>query len=135
MKELTLMANKENLNEVMGFIDQELEGLDCPLKKMMQVDVAVEEIFVNVANYAYAPEVGPVTIQFEAVEDPASVVITFIDQGVPYNPLEKADPDVTLSADERQIGGLGIFMVKKSMDELAYEYKDKRNIFSLKKYL
>ena len=105
----------------------------CPLKAQMQVDVAVEEIFVNVASYAYAPGVGNVTIRVEIPDNPRTVVITFIDNGVPYDPLAKADPDVTLSAEERGIGGLGIFMVKKSMDDMVYEYKNGQNILSIKK--
>jgi len=99
----------------------------------MQMDVAVEEIFVNIANYAYAPGVGQARIRIEITGEPRMVQVTFIDSGVPYDPLAKPDPDVTLSAEERQIGGLGIFMVKKSMDNMLYEYKDKQNILTLQK--
>jgi anti-sigma regulatory factor (Ser/Thr protein kinase) len=133
MRELTIEARIDNLNQVMGFVDETLEEAMCPMKAQMQVDVAVEEIFVNVASYAYAPGVGNVTIRVDIPENPRSVVITFIDRGVPYDPLAKADPDVTLSAEERGIGGLGIFMVKKSMDDIFYEYKDGQNILSIKK--
>ena len=101
----------------------------------MQIDVAVEEIFVNIAHYAYNPEVGNAMVRVEILPDVPSVDITFIDQGVPYDPLAKADPDVTLSAEERQIGGLGIFMVKKTMDDVKYEYVNGHNILTLKKGL
>ena len=101
----------------------------------MQIDVAVEEIFVNIANYAYNPDIGSAGITVETQEDPLSVVITFTDGGVPYDPLKKPDPDVTLPAEERQIGGLGIYMVKKSMDDISYDYKDGKNILTLKKNL
>lgn len=101
----------------------------------MQIDVAVEELFVNIAQYAYAPGIGVATIRLEIQEDPFVVVITFIDNGIPYNPLAKEDPDITLSAEERPIGGLGIYMVKKSMDEVSYEYKDGQNILRIKKQL
>ena len=134
-KELTLDATVENLSQVLAFVDEELEALDCPLKTQMQIDVAVEELFVNIAHYAYTPEIGQATVRVTASKAPRSVTITLIDRGVPYNPLAKPDPDVTLSAEERQIGGLGIFMVKKSMDDMQYAYRDGRNILSLTKNL
>ena len=135
MAELTIRANLNNLNDVMTFVDAELEKLDCPMKAQMQIDVAVEELFVNIARYAYAPAEGDVVIRMEATSEPRAVAITFIDHGVPYDPLAKPDPDVTLSAEERQIGGLGIFMVKKSMDAMEYRYADERNILTIRKAL
>ena len=133
MSELRIKAATENLDDVLGFIDGILEQNECSMKAQMQIDVAAEEMFVNIAHYAYSPNVGDAVIVCE-VKDGAAV-ITFKDSGVPYDPLKKPDPDVTLSAEERQIGGLGIFMVKKSMDEVFYEYKDGQNIFTLTKYL
>ncbi len=135
MKELEIEARTENLPQVLAFVDEQLEAADCPMKIQMQIDIAVEEIFVNIAHYAYNPEVGTAMVRVEILEDPPSVDITFIDGGVPYDPLAKADPDVTLSAEERQIGGLGIFMVKKSMDDVKYTYLDGHNILTLKKGL
>ena len=135
MSELTVPAKAENLDQVMGFVDAEIEKYDCPPKAQMQIDIAVEELFINIANYAYAPDEGEATIRVEIDNDNPAVTITFIDQGVPYDPLAKADPDVTLSAEEREIGGLGIFMVKKSMDDMKYEYKDGSNVLSIKKNL
>ena len=99
----------------------------------MQLDLAVEEIFVNIANYAYAPGKGNATVRVEVSGDPVTVSITFIDRGMPYDPLKKDDPDITLSASERGIGGLGIFMTKRIMDDIVYEYKDGQNILTLKK--
>lgn len=133
--ELTLDATVENLDKAIAFIDERLEAIDCPAPKQMQIDVAVEELFVNVAHYAYTPEIGQITLRFEVEEDPKRAAITFIDSGVPYDPLAKADPDVTLSAEERQIGGLGIYMVKKSMDAMDYEYRDGKNILRIEKIL
>ena len=124
-------ATKDNLPRAMAFIDEHLESVDCPMKEKMQIDVAVEEIFINIANYAYDPGKGKVTIRVEAQEGEA--VITFIDSGVPYDPLAREDPDVTLPAEERQIGGLGIFMVKNTMDDMSYENKDGKNILTLTK--
>lgn len=133
MKELKIQALVEKLPEVAEFVDIELEKLDCNMKVQMQIDVAVEEIFVNIANYAYQPDVGDATIIFDTVDDGKTVSITFKDSGVPYNPLEKEDPDITLSGEQRPIGGLGIFMVKKSMDKVLYEHKDGQNVLTLLK--
>lgn len=135
MKELELEALTDNLPQVISFVDEQLEAADCPMKIQMQIDIAVEEIFVNIAHYAYNPDVGTAKVRVEVLGEPPAVDITFIDNGIPYDPLAKADPDVTLSAEERQIGGLGIFMVKKSMDDVKYEYLDGHNILTLKKGL
>ena len=124
MKELPLPATIENIETVIDFVNGQLEEIKCPLKAQMQIDIAIDELFGNIAHYAYNPETGPATVRVEVTEDPIAVVITFIDRGVPYDPLKKEDPDITLSAEERAIGGLGIFMVKKTMDEISYEYKD-----------
>ena len=135
MKELKLAATVENIETVTDFVNEQLEALDCPMKAQMQIDIAIDELFGNIAHYAYNPEVGDATVRVEVIEDPLAVVITFIDKGVPYDPLEKEDPDTSLSAEDRQIGGLGIYMVKKSMDDIIYEYKDGQNILKIKKYL
>ena len=133
--ELELYAVPENLAEVQTFVDERLEAADCPQKARMQIAVAIEEIFINIASYAYAPEKGKATVRVEVEEDPVTVGITFVDHGVPYDPLAKEDPNVSLSADEREIGGLGIFMTKKMMDDVSYEYRDGHNILTLKKNL
>ena len=135
MKELTIAATVENIETVIDFVNEQLEALDCPMKAQMQIDIAIDELFGNIAHYAYNPDVGDATVRVEVVEDPLAVVITFIDKGVPYDPLKKEDPDITLSAEEREIGGLGIFMVKKTMDEIIYEYKDGQNILKIKKHI
>ena len=135
MKELTIAATVENIETVTDFVNEQLEALDCPMKAQMQIDIAIDELFGNIAHYAYNPEIGEATVRVEVVENPLSVVITFIDNGVPYDPLKNDDPDTTLSADERDIGGLGIYMVKKSMDDITYEYKDGQNILKIKKKL
>ena len=135
VKEITTDADVNNLDEVIAFVNEQLEVHDCSPKVQMQIDVAVEELFVNIAHYAYNPDTGPATVRVELQENPLSVVITFIDNGVPYDPLAKPDPDVTLSAEEREIGGLGIYMVKKSMDNIEYEYKDGQNILRIQKNL
>ncbi len=133
MKELNIEATVENIERVTNFVNENLEALDCPMKAQMQIDIAIDELFGNIAHYAYNPEVGIVTVRVEVLEHPLAVVITFIDGGVPYDPLAKTDPDTSLPLEERQIGGLGIYMVKKSMDALSYEYKDGKNILSIRK--
>lgn len=133
MEELTINATVENIEKVTAFVDEQLETLNCPMKVQMQIDIAIDELFGNIAHYAYNPEVGPATVRVEIADNPMAVIITFIDNGIPYDPLAKEDPDVTLSAEERGIGGLGIYMVKKSMDDISYEYKDGKNILKIKK--
>ncbi len=135
MKELTIPATVENIEKVTEFVNGQLEEINCPIKAKMQIDIAIDELFGNIAHYAYKPETGTATVRVEVTEAPISVIVTFIDHGIPYDPLKKDDPDVTLSAEERAIGGLGIFMVKKTMDEITYEYKDGQNILSIRKDL
>ncbi|MBQ8967438.1 ATP-binding protein [Ruminococcus sp.] len=131
MKRLEIEARLENLDAVTAFVDEQLESVDCPMKTQMQIDLSLEEIFVNIAHYAYTPEVGMAVIETEVSKGKAKMI--FYDRGVPYDPLAKEDPDITLSAQERAIGGLGIFMVKKSMDNVEYEYRDGQNILTLEK--
>ena len=132
MKELTVDATIENIATVTEFVNAQLEQSGCPPKIQMQIDIAIDELFGNIAHYAYDPDVGPATVRVEVDEEPC-VIITFIDNGVPYDPLGKEDPDITLSAEERGIGGLGVYMVKKSMDDISYEYRDGQNILRIKK--
>jgi len=135
MRELTIAATVENIGVVTDFVDEQLEALDCPIKAQMQINIAIDELFGNIAHYAYHPKTGDATVRVEVIQEPLSVVITFIDQGVPFDPLKNEDPDTGLSAEERDIGGLGIFMVKKSMDEISYVYRDRKNILSIRKQL
>lgn len=133
MNELTIDATVENIVQVTSFVEEKLEALGCPIKAQMQISVAIDELFGNIAHYAYNPEVGPATVRVEVIRSPLAVVITFIDNGVQYDPLAKEDPDTALSAEEREIGGLGIYMVKKSMDEITYEYREGQNILRIRK--
>ncbi len=135
LNELELEAETEKLPELQAFVEERLEAADCPVKARMQIGLAVEEIFVNIAHYAYAPEKGMATVRVEVSEDPVTVTITFLDHGVPFDPLAKADPDLSLDAEERQIGGLGIFLTRQIMDDVAYAYKNGQNILTLKKKL
>lgn len=133
MKTLVLTAEITNMDEVLDFINAELEANNLSMKVIMQLDIAVEELFVNIAHYAYNPEVGEATISVDVQEDPRCVEIRFVDRGKPYDPLSREDPDITLDVDDRQIGGLGIYMVKKTMDEIHYAYEDGQNILTIRK--
>ena len=135
MKELIIEALTVNMKKVLSFVDKELETVECPMLTQTAIDIAIEEIFVNIANYAYGEETGTTVIQVTMYEKPLSVEITFIDSGKQYDPLARPDPDVTLPSSKRKKGGLGIFMVKKSMDDVTYEYKDGKNIITIKKNL
>ena len=140
MRELKVDAKLEKLDEVLGYIDEILAPYEPPIKVDVTIHVAVEEIFVNIAHYAYPenPDGGWAILQTDVEKNAEGVPvfsITFIDGGIPYDPLAKPDPDITLSAEEREIGGLGIYMVKKSMDEMSYERKDDKNVLTLRKAL
>ena len=135
MAEKTFDAVVDQLDEVLAFVTDQLDQLDCPPKHRIQIEVAVEELFVNIASYAYRPGTGTADVTVEAFDNPKAVEITFRDSGVPYDPLAKQDPDISLSADDRQIGGLGIFMVKKTMDDMRYEYKDNQNVLTIRKVI
>ncbi len=133
MKEMSVRASIENVPVVTDFVESILDEHDFDIKAKTQICIAIDEIFSNIAQYAYAPDTGDATVKVDITENPKAVTITFIDSGTPYNPLAKSDPDTTLSAEERRIGGLGIYMVKKSMDEMNYEHKNGLNILSFKK--
>ncbi len=133
MQELILDAIAENIPVVTAWVNKQLEQIECPMKVQMQIDIAIDELFSNIAFYAYKPQTGSATVRLEVLENPKAVLITFIDQGIPYNPLAKEDPNTKLSVEEREAGGLGILMVKKTMDEVFYEYKDGQNILTIKK--
>lgn len=135
VKSITVDAKIENIEKVTDFINEELEAHDCSMKSQMQIDVAVDELFGNIAQYAYDGLEGEATVEVDVDDDKREVAITFIDRGTPYNPLEKADPDTTLSAEEREIGGLGIFLVKKTMDEVTYSFENQENHLTIRKKL
>ena len=135
MNEFVIEATRENLPKVISFVNEHLEAADCNMRTQIQIDIAVEELFINIASYAYDPEIGIAVVQVTVTDEPLSVEITFIDNGRQYDPLAKEDPDITLPINKRKKGGLGIFMVKKSMDDIHYEYADGKNILTIKKKL
>ena len=133
MAEIRVKAAVENLDRVLALVEGEMERAGCSPKVMSQVDLAVEEVFVNIARYAYSPGEGEAVITCRTAGDPPCLEVRFADWGRPYNPLEREDPDVTLSAEQRQVGGLGILLVKKLMDGVDYQFQAGQNILTLRK--
>ena len=135
MKEITVDAMIENMNTVTAFVDDFLDQIACPMKSKIQINIVIDEIFGNICHYAYKDSVGTVTVRVESGNTPKAVFLTFTDNGIPYNPLDTEDPDITLSSEERKIGGLGIYLVKKNMDEMKYEYVNQQNRLWMEKRL
>ena len=133
MKELLIQADMNNLEKIDAMIDRELEGMDLSQEDQIALHIAVEEIYSNIAFYAYPVPPGTVKVRLEFDAPKREMKIQFLDRGIPYDPLKKADPDITLPAEEREIGGLGIYMVKNSMDQVDYRYEDGWNVFTMKK--
>ena len=137
MKEIEVAATIDNLAKVFEFLDDSFNGLDVKPQTKRQIKLCVEEIYTNIANYAYNPEIGPAKLTF-AVDDeakPARIIITFSDRGKPYDPLKRDDPDMELSLEETPIGGLGIYLVKETMDKVDYKLKDGKNVLIMEKEL
>lgn len=131
MAEKTFMADEAVLNDVTDYVEVELEKAGFSFKDILRMKVCLEEVFINVAHYAYGDTTGDVAIGIEHDTVNGQVIFSVTDGGMPFNPLAKADPDVTLSLEERQIGGLGIFICKKTMDDIHYNYADGKNILTM----
>ncbi len=135
MKEITVKAETGNIPQVIAFIEEQLEAVACPLRAQMQIDVAVDEMFSNIARYAYAPKAGNATVRVSGDEADKAVSITFIDSGAPFHPLERSAPDTHVPLERRSIGGLGIHLVRKTMDGMEYEHKGGKNILTIRKLI
>lgn len=130
---LDIEARIENLPLLMDFLEEKIKELNCSKKEIAQIKIIAEEIFVNISSYAYSPGPGRTVIKAQPLPGENSIILSFIDSGVPFNPLDQKDPDITMKASERKKGGLGIFFVKKKVDCIDYEYSDGQNILTLKK--
>ena len=126
-------ASAENIQRITDFIDAELDRMGCSLKARTQIDIATDEIIANIASYAYSPGRGEVEVEIDFDAQNRTAVISFLDSGVDFNPLTKKNPDVTLPAEERKIGGLGIFLVRKTMDAMEYRREKGQNILTIRK--
>lgn len=135
MKEWSFPARTDSIPELTALIDTELEAVSCPLKNRMQLDVITDEVFSNICRYAYGAGAGDASVCFRFDGEKNEVSLTFRDRGIPYDPLESPEPDVTLSAEEREIGGLGIFLVKQLADGVRYERDGDTNVLTVTKKL
>jgi sigma-B regulation protein RsbU (phosphoserine phosphatase) len=126
-------AKTEALSDVLGFVEENLEQRKCSKKKKTSICVAIEEVFVNIAHYAYGGAEGQVSLRIAFEEDSRVITFRIADQGVPFDPLKRKDPDISLSAEEREIGGLGIFLTKKTMDSVTYAYENGENVLTMSK--
>jgi len=135
MKVFETDASVDKLSDVLNFVNTCLEENGCPVKAQTQVEVAVEELYVNICLYAYknVPEGGKAWLEFSMADNPKGMILSLIDTGRPFDPLRRQDPDVSLPAEDREIGGLGIYIVKKTMDGVAYKYEDGKNILTIRK--
>ena len=133
MTKKTFPAKTECLNDLLGFVDQFLDSVECPMKIQTAICVALEEVFVNVAHYAYPNGEGDMSLHIGFDDQSRTITFRMTDKGVPFDPLKKPDPDITLSAEDREIGGLGIFITKKTMDSLTYAYENGENILTMTK--
>ena len=127
----TFPAKTEALSDVLGFVEQMLDSFECPIKIQVALCVAIEEVFVNVAHYAYGEGEGNMSLGIGFDEESRAITFRMTDKGIPFDPLKKPDPDISLSAEEREIGGLGIFITKKTMDSLTYTYENNENILTM----
>lgn len=132
-QELIVDAKVENLPLVNEFVEKVMAPLEPSMKVQMQIDLVVEEIFVNIANYAYGEGQGKAILQVQVTDSPPAVELVFMDEGMPYNPLDREEPDPEQSLEERKIGGWGIFLVKKNVDEVTYAFSEGKNILTLRK--
>ena len=136
MASLSFPAKLNSIKPATEFLNKILEEAGCSQRDQNRLNIALDELMSNVARYAYAPGTeGDIKLSVDVKEDPKRVVLTLTDNGIPYDPLKKEDPDVTLSAEERDIGGLGIFIVKKFMDGITYNHINNQNIVTITKNL
>ena len=135
MESMTIAAKTEELDKVTGFVEENLAPYDCPMRTLLQLRLAVEEIFVNIASYAYSSGEGEAEIRCEVLEEPLRVVIRFLDGGQPFDPLAREDADTSEEGLMSREGGLGILLVKKTMDDVLYSYEDGKNVLTIVKKL
>lgn len=135
MDSIIVPAKNEYLEQVTAFVDERLEAHDCPMTTQMQVELAVEEIFVNIASYAYDTDDGEAEVRCEVLEAPLRAVVQFLDGGKPYDPLARGEVDISKEGIMSRIGGLGIHLVKKTMDDVQYAYEGGKNILTIQKRL
>lgn len=135
MSSIIVPANDDGPDAVTGFVQEQLAQHDCPDKALFQIEVAIEEIMVNIASYAKLSDDDGVEVRCDILDDPLRIVLQFLDRGIPFDPLATGDPDISPEALEERVGGLGIFMVRKMMDDVSYAYEDGKNTLTVLKSL
>ena len=132
MNQIAIKSNEDNLDFVLSKFDEALEDYNPSMKFKLQLELVLEELFINICNYAFEDE-GEIIIQHFVEDNPLRIIINFIDEGVPFNPLEKEMPDLSLSAEDRELGGLGLTIVRKNVDFIEYHYENNKNILTIQK--
>lgn len=132
MKEIILESKIENLNSLLLEIEELIEDKRISIKSKLQLELIIEELFVNICSYAYE-DVGEIKVQYELLENPLRIIVTFIDNGIEFNPLSKTSPDLTLNAEQREVGGLGLTIVRKNVNQIDYKYENNQNNLTIEK--
>ncbi len=135
MHKITVPAKIENLQKVFNFVNKQLNSVAYNMKSRLQLELSIEEAYVNISKYAYESDEGKVEILSRVDEDPLQITVKFMDSGIPYNPLKNEDPDIYTNTEEKELGGLGIFLIKKNVDNIGYEYLNGKNILTIQKKL
>ena len=135
MHKITVPAKIENLQKVFNFVNMQLNSVAYNMKSRLQLELSIEEAYVNISKYAYESDEGKVEILSRVDEDPLQITVKFMDSGIPYNPLKNEDPDIYTNTEEKELGGLGIFLIKKNVDNIGYEYLNGKNILTIQKKL
>ena len=134
VQKITLPAVVDSIEKVTEFVNDRLQKSNIPQKIQTQIDVVIDELMSNVTKFAYRDgKNGDISVEMEVNEE--EIAMTFRDSGVPFNPLEQADPDVNAPLEQRKIGGLGLFLVRKTMDKLNYVYENGQNVLTVIKKL
>jgi len=133
VREITVEAVTDSISKVTDFVDDALDRIGCPPKANAQIDICIDEIFGNIARYAYGAEKGSATVRLDFDEEERLLSLTFVDSGTPFNPCDVPEPDTTSPLAERPIGGLGLFMVRKMVDSMEYQRQEPFNILTLRK--
>jgi len=133
LKQFKSKAVMNQFEQFIGFVEDALGSVGMAQKNIFSLMTVSEEIIVNIIHYAYDEKPGDLEIIFEG--DEQNVRLTFIDKGTPFNPLTQSQVDTSLKAHEREIGGLGIHMIKSMTDRMMYDYKEGKNILTIEKQI
>jgi anti-sigma regulatory factor (Ser/Thr protein kinase) len=136
MDKISVVANNKELGTILNFMKEKLDSFEVSQKSILQLELSIEEAFINIVKYGFESNIENKEIDFgiNVKQNPLIITVKFFDNGVKFNPLELDDPDIS-NSENREVGGLGIFLIKKNVDNIYYSYEDGRNILTLKKLL